>query len=40
VISVPARYIHTPVEVIDLEDLKNAAMLVARALERADRYFK
>ncbi len=40
VISVPARYIHSPVEVIDLEDLKNCALLVARALERAEKYFK
>ncbi len=40
VISVPARYIHSPVEVIDLEDLKNGALLIARALERAEKYFK
>lgn len=40
VISVPARYIHSPVEVIDLEDLKNCSLLIARALERAEKYFK
>ncbi len=40
VISVPARYIHSPVEVIDLEDLKNGALLIARALERAEKYFR
>ncbi len=39
VVSVPARYIHSPVEVIDLEDLKNGALLIARALERAEKYF-
>ncbi len=39
VISVPARYIHSPVEVIDLEDLKNGATLIARALERAEKFF-
>jgi endoglucanase len=40
VISVPARYIHSPVEVVDLDDLKNSALLVARALERAEKYFR
>ncbi len=39
VISVPARYIHSPVEVIDVEDLKNGATLIARALERAEKFF-
>jgi endoglucanase len=39
VVSVPARYIHSPIEVIDLEDLKNASLLVARAVERAGEYF-
>ena len=39
VISVPARYIHSPVEVIDVEDLKNGAKLIARALERAEKFF-
>ncbi len=40
VVSIPARYIHSPVEVVDMRDLENSANLVARALERADRYFK
>jgi len=40
VVSVPSRYIHTPVEIIDINDLQNASLLVARALERADRYLK
>ncbi|MET1123994.1 MAG: M42 family metallopeptidase [Archaeoglobaceae archaeon] len=33
VVSVPARYIHSPVEVVDLRDAESAANLVARALE-------
>ncbi len=40
VISVPARYIHTPVEVISLKDLDLSAELVARSLETAEKYFK
>ncbi len=39
VLSVPARYIHSPVEVVDLEDVKNCSLLVAKALERAEKYF-
>jgi endoglucanase len=34
------KYIHSPVEVVDLDDLKNSALLVARALERAEKYFR
>jgi endoglucanase len=40
VVSIPARYIHSPVEVVDIRDLESSANLVARALERAERYFK
>ncbi|HID47672.1 MAG TPA: M42 family peptidase [Methanothermococcus okinawensis] len=39
VISVPARYIHTPVEVIDLSDLENTADLIVRCIEVVDKYF-
>jgi endoglucanase len=40
VVSVPSRYIHSPVEVIDLRDLESSKLLVSRALERAERYFR
>ncbi len=39
VVSIPSRYIHSPVEVIDLDDLKSTSMLIARALERGEKYF-
>jgi putative aminopeptidase FrvX len=39
VISVPARYIHSPVEVLSLTDLENGAALIAAAIERAHEYF-
>jgi putative aminopeptidase FrvX len=39
VISVATRYIHSPVEVISLNDINNAADLMARALETAPSYF-
>ncbi len=39
VISVPARYIHSPVEVLSLQDLENGAALIAAALQSAHRYF-
>ncbi len=34
VISIPARYIHSPVEVVDLEDALNAARLLVASTER------
>ncbi|GBF35869.1 M42 family metallopeptidase [Methanofervidicoccus abyssi] len=39
VISVPARYIHTPVEVIDLSDLENAVNLIVKCVGEVDKYF-
>jgi Cellulase M and related proteins len=32
-VSIPSRYIHSPVEVVDLNDVYNAALLVARFTE-------
>jgi putative aminopeptidase FrvX len=40
VISVATRYIHSPVEVLNLNDIERAADLMARSLETASRYFK
>ena len=40
VISVATRYIHSPVEVLSLKDIDNAAELMARALETAPNYFR
>jgi len=39
VISVATRYIHSPVEMLSLSDIDDAAELMARALETAPRYF-
>ncbi len=39
VISVPTRYIHSPVEVLSLNDIDMAADLMARALETAPKFF-
>ncbi|MEA2054179.1 MAG: M42 family metallopeptidase [Candidatus Thermoplasmatota archaeon] len=39
VISVPTRYMHSGVEVIDVTDLEKSAELMAHALETAGRYF-
>ncbi|MBR6437154.1 MAG: M42 family peptidase, partial [Thermoguttaceae bacterium] len=32
-VSVPNRYMHTPVEIVSLDDMDNAANLLARFLE-------
>jgi putative aminopeptidase FrvX len=39
VISIASRYIHTPVEVLSLEDLAKSADLVAEAIKSVDNYF-
>jgi len=39
VVSVVTRYLHTPVEVLDLNDLDKAAELIARMLETVGDYF-
>ena len=39
VVSIPTRYIHSPVELVSLRDLTNCADLIARALERVVDYF-
>ncbi len=39
VISLPSRYIHTPVSVLSMSDLEKSAKLIAKALEIVDRFF-
>jgi endoglucanase len=39
VLSMPTRYIHTPVSVLSMDDLEKSAELIARALEIVDRFF-
>jgi endoglucanase len=39
VISMPTRYIHTPVSVLSMSDLEKSAELIARAVEVVDRFF-
>lgn len=39
VVSVPARYIHSPVEALSLSDLENGARLIAAAVARAHLHF-
>ena len=40
VISVATRYIHSPVEVLSLDDVDKGAQLMARAMETAPKYFR
>jgi putative aminopeptidase FrvX len=39
VVTVPTRYIHSPVEVLSLRDLEQGAALIAAAIESAHKYF-
>ncbi len=39
VVSVPARYIHSPVEVVDIKDVESAVEIVAKSLESTKKYF-
>ncbi len=39
VISMPTRYIHTPVSVLSMDDLEKSAELIARAVEIVDKFF-
>jgi putative aminopeptidase FrvX len=39
VVSVPTRYIHSPVEVLSLRDLEQGAALIAAAIHSAHQYF-
>jgi endoglucanase len=39
VITVPTRYIHSPVEVLSLRDLEQGAALIAAAIQSAHQYF-
>jgi endoglucanase len=39
VVSVPTRYIHSPVEVLSLRDLEQGAALIAAAIQSAHQYF-
>ncbi len=39
VVSTPARYIHTPIEMLNVADLDKGSELIARAIVSADKYF-
>lgn len=36
-VSIPNRYMHTPVELVDLDDLENAAKLIAAFIKKLDK---
>jgi endoglucanase len=38
-ISIPTRYIHSPVGILNLKDIENCAKLTAAAVVRATNYF-
>jgi tetrahedral aminopeptidase len=38
-ISIPTRYIHSPVGVTSLKDLENSAKLTVAAINNASKYF-
>lgn len=40
VVSIPARYIHSPVEVVDLNDIQWAIELIVKSLENVNNYFE
>jgi endoglucanase len=39
-VTVPTRYIHTPVEVVDMKDVESAVKLVVACVKTAGKYFK
>jgi endoglucanase len=39
VISVPTRYMHSGVEMVDIRDVEKGALLIAKSLESVDKYF-
>jgi len=38
-VSIPTRYIHSPVGVLNLKDIENSAKLAAAAVKKAKKYF-
>lgn len=39
VINIPTRYIHSPIELLNLEDIDSGAELITKAIVSADKYF-